>query len=172
MVQKLSALPAASSQQENWLLANANVELCFSERHLVPHVPSVSHLTCACLSPRCNCHALGSTSGQCDIQTGQCECQPGVTGRHCDTCEGNHFGFGSEGCKRKSEGPGQGRWGGGCTPSLAFAFLLPLGRYSVTLLLITGEVGTFMSTLCVMKFDFCTIAYPLLLLLPFSCQIY
>ncbi|XP_053805918.1 laminin subunit gamma-1 [Vidua chalybeata] len=48
---------------------------------------------------RCNCHALGSTSGQCDIRTGQCECQPGVTGQHCDRCEGNHFGFGSEGCK-------------------------------------------------------------------------
>lgn len=147
MVQKLSAAPAASSQQEKRLLANANVELCSSERHFAPRVPCVSHLTSVCLSPRCNCHALGSTSGQCDIRTGQCECQPGVTGRHCDTCESNHFGFGSEGCKRKSEGPQRGRWEGCCTPSLAFAFFLPLGRYLVTLFLITAEVGTFMSTL-------------------------
>lgn len=53
------------------------------------------------LSPRCDCHALGSTNGQCDIWTGQCECQPGVTGQHCDRCEANHFGFGPEGCKRE-----------------------------------------------------------------------
>lgn len=53
---------------------------------------------------RCDCHALGSTSGQCDIRTGQCECQPGVTGQHCERCEVNHFGFGPEGCKRKELG--------------------------------------------------------------------
>lgn len=130
------------------------------------------HKWCACLFPRCNCHALGSTSGQCDIRTGQCECQPGVTGQHCDRCEANHFGFSSEGCKRKSEGPERGRWEGCCTPSLAFAFLLPLGRCSVTSLLIAAEVGTFTSKLCVTKFDFCTIAYPFLLLLPFPCPTY
>lgn len=70
------------------------------------------------------------------------------------------------------EGRERGRWEGCCTPSLAFAFLLPLGRYSVTLLRITAEVGTFLCPHCVMKFDFCTIAYPLLLLLPFSCLTY
>lgn len=118
-------------------------------------------------SPRCNCHALGSTNGQCDIRTGQCECQPGVAGQHCDRCEVNHFGFGSEGCKRKSERLERGRWQGCCTASLAFAFLLSLGRYFHTSLFITAEVGTLMSTPCMVKFDLCTIAYPLFLLLNF-----
>lgn len=50
---------------------------------------------------RCNCNPIGSTNGQCDIETGQCECQPGVTGQHCERCEVNFFGFSSSGCKRK-----------------------------------------------------------------------
>uniref|UniRef100_A0A8C4DYK9 Laminin subunit gamma-1 n=1 Tax=Dicentrarchus labrax TaxID=13489 RepID=A0A8C4DYK9_DICLA len=48
---------------------------------------------------RCNCNPIGSTNGQCDITTGQCECQPGVTGLHCERCEVNFFGFSSSGCK-------------------------------------------------------------------------
>lgn len=50
---------------------------------------------------RCNCNPVGSTNGHCDILRGQCECQPGVTGQHCDRCEVNFFGFSSSGCKRK-----------------------------------------------------------------------
>lgn len=57
-----------------------------------------------CSFIRCDCHALGSTNGQCDIHSGQCECQPGITGQHCERCEVNHFGFGPEGCKRKGRG--------------------------------------------------------------------
>ncbi|MEQ2259873.1 Laminin subunit gamma-1 [Xenotaenia resolanae] len=47
----------------------------------------------------CNCNPIGSTSGECDIVTGQCECHPGITGLHCDRCEINFFGFSSSGCK-------------------------------------------------------------------------
>lgn len=49
----------------------------------------------------CDCNPIGSTNGQCDIVTGQCECQPGITGLHCERCERNFFGFSSSGCKRK-----------------------------------------------------------------------
>ncbi|XP_012681774.2 laminin subunit gamma-1 [Clupea harengus] len=48
---------------------------------------------------RCDCSPIGSTSGQCDIESGQCECQPGVSGKQCERCEVNFFGFGSSGCK-------------------------------------------------------------------------
>ncbi|KAK1879358.1 hypothetical protein KUDE01_027481, partial [Dissostichus eleginoides] len=48
---------------------------------------------------RCNCNPIGSTNGQCDITSGQCECQPGVTGGHCERCEENSFGFSASGCK-------------------------------------------------------------------------
>ena len=50
---------------------------------------------------RCNCNPIGSTNGQCDIATGQCECQPGITGPRCERCEVDFFGFGSSGCKRE-----------------------------------------------------------------------
>uniref|UniRef100_A0A673BD85 Laminin subunit gamma-1 n=1 Tax=Sphaeramia orbicularis TaxID=375764 RepID=A0A673BD85_9TELE len=52
---------------------------------------------------KCDCNPIGSTNGQCDITTGQCECQPGVTGLHCERCEVNFFGFSSSGCKRKMD---------------------------------------------------------------------
>lgn len=52
---------------------------------------------------RCNCNPIGSISGDCDINSGQCECQPGVTGQHCDRCEVNFFGFSSSGCKREDK---------------------------------------------------------------------
>ncbi|MED6279319.1 hypothetical protein CHARACLAT_033234 [Characodon lateralis] len=52
---------------------------------------------------RCNCNPIGSTSGECDIVTGQCECHPGITGLHCDRCEINFFGFSSSGCKREDK---------------------------------------------------------------------
>lgn len=33
----------------------------------------------------CSCHPGGSYSLQCDINTGQCPCREGMTGRQCDT---------------------------------------------------------------------------------------
>ena len=50
----------------------------------------------------CNCNPLGSTSNECDITTGQCQCQPGVTGLKCDTCMRYHYGFSSTGCTGKA----------------------------------------------------------------------
>jgi laminin beta 1 len=35
----------------------------------------------------CDCHPGGSTELQCDRTTGQCPCQPGVTGMKCDRCD-------------------------------------------------------------------------------------
>ena len=40
-----------------------------------------------CLS--CNC-SDASVSSQCDIETGECQCQPGATGAKCDRCQGDH----------------------------------------------------------------------------------
>lgn len=60
------------------------------------------HVLFHCVSPhRCNCNPIGSTNGQCDIVTGQCECQPGVASLRCERCETNFFGFSVSGCKRE-----------------------------------------------------------------------
>ncbi|XP_036405402.1 laminin subunit alpha-2 isoform X1 [Megalops cyprinoides] len=45
----------------------------------------------------CNCNSFGSKSFDCD-ETGQCRCQPGVTGQKCDRCSPGHFGFQEGGC--------------------------------------------------------------------------
>lgn len=36
--------------------------------------------------PACQCSALGSYQTLCSPVTGQCECQPGITGQRCDRC--------------------------------------------------------------------------------------
>ncbi|XP_076245323.1 wing blister [Calliopsis andreniformis] len=34
----------------------------------------------------CNCYLAGSLTDECDIETGQCRCRPGSTGRDCSEC--------------------------------------------------------------------------------------
>lgn len=47
----------------------------------------------------CNCNSFGSKSFDCD-ESGQCRCQPGVTGPKCDRCAPGHFNFQEGGCTR------------------------------------------------------------------------
>uniref|UniRef100_W5NGL3 Usherin n=1 Tax=Lepisosteus oculatus TaxID=7918 RepID=W5NGL3_LEPOC len=45
----------------------------------------------------CNCHAVGSIGVDCSGTTGQCVCRdPSVTGRRCDRCLDEYFGFNPE----------------------------------------------------------------------------
>nr|XP_013006500.1 laminin subunit alpha-2 isoform X4 [Cavia porcellus] len=45
----------------------------------------------------CNCNSFGSKSFDCD-ESGQCWCQPGVTGKKCDHCAHGYFNFQEGGC--------------------------------------------------------------------------
>ncbi|KAM4771006.1 laminin subunit alpha-2 [Rhinophrynus dorsalis] len=45
----------------------------------------------------CNCNSFGSKSFDCD-DSGQCRCQPGVTGSKCDHCARGFFDFQEGGC--------------------------------------------------------------------------
>ena len=47
----------------------------------------------------CNCDTTGSFNQTCHVETGQCFCRPGVTGKACDQCMPQHYGFSEEGCK-------------------------------------------------------------------------
>lgn len=49
----------------------------------------------------CKCDPTGAYNISCSVQTGQCFCKPGVTGKHCDRCLPNYYGFSTEGCKGK-----------------------------------------------------------------------
>ena len=42
----------------------------------------------------CNC-SVSSNSTQCDQETGQCECKPGVRGQKCDVCKQGFYDIGS-----------------------------------------------------------------------------
>ena len=45
--------------------------------------------------------APASTNTQCDIDTGSCTCQPGVTGYKCDACIGGFWNYQDSGCEGK-----------------------------------------------------------------------
>ena len=49
----------------------------------------------------CMCHSIGSVTGECDEDTGDCVCLPGVGGTKCNQCLPNHYGMTREGCKGK-----------------------------------------------------------------------
>ena len=53
----------------------------------------------------CNCHLIGSSTGECDEASGKCECLEGVAGQRCDRCLPNHYGLSRSGCTGK-EWPG------------------------------------------------------------------
>ena len=47
----------------------------------------------------CDCHAVGSSSSECNGDTGQCLCRENVMGRRCDQCIENFAGMNELGCK-------------------------------------------------------------------------
>ncbi|KAL5005128.1 hypothetical protein ScPMuIL_018584 [Solemya velum] len=47
----------------------------------------------------CSCHVFGSLNSTCELYGGQCPCQPGVTGRRCDTCITGNYGLTIGGCR-------------------------------------------------------------------------
>ncbi|XP_043232783.1 laminin subunit alpha-1-like [Amphibalanus amphitrite] len=49
----------------------------------------------------CRCDPVGSVHSRCDIRTGQCVCQPHVTGLACDRCKAGYYGMRpGAGCRR------------------------------------------------------------------------
>lgn len=51
---------------------------------------------------KCGCDATGSIGEDCDIETGQCKCKPGVAGRTCNQCDAGHYKFSAQGCEGKA----------------------------------------------------------------------
>ena len=47
----------------------------------------------------CGCNTEGSLDGLCHVDTGQCNCRPGVTGLLCNECATGFFGFSQDGCQ-------------------------------------------------------------------------
>ncbi|XP_073788195.1 laminin subunit alpha-2 isoform X3 [Danio rerio] len=62
-----------------------------------PGTGAGSHLQGALGCVPCHCNSFGSKSFDCD-ESGQCRCQPGVTGQKCDRCAAGHFSFQEGGC--------------------------------------------------------------------------
>uniref|UniRef100_T1KN70 Laminin EGF-like domain-containing protein n=1 Tax=Tetranychus urticae TaxID=32264 RepID=T1KN70_TETUR len=46
----------------------------------------------------CNC-SIASKGEDCDLDSGNCRCQPGVTGRTCDVCEVGYWKYSKSGCE-------------------------------------------------------------------------
>lgn len=60
---------------------------------MISHVPPY-------LLTACDCNMTGSVNASsCTIFGGVCDCQPGVTGRQCDTCQSGWFNFSVGGCE-------------------------------------------------------------------------
>ena len=53
-------------------------------------------------SKACECDNTGSESSLCDKYSGQCPCKKNVAGRRCNRCAPGFYGFGADGCLRKS----------------------------------------------------------------------
>jgi hypothetical protein len=42
---------------------------------------------------------MGAAGSGCDPVSGQCQCKPGVFGKHCDRCLPAYFQFAVDGCR-------------------------------------------------------------------------
>lgn len=62
--------------------------------------PQTHGITTGGVCVPCHCNSFGSKSFDCD-ETGQCRCQPGVSGPKCDRCSRGFFNFQEGGCTRK-----------------------------------------------------------------------
>ena len=51
----------------------------------------------------CECNPTGSLSGICDWMGGNCQCKANIVGKKCDECAPSTYGFGPNGCIRKTE---------------------------------------------------------------------
>ena len=49
--------------------------------------------------PLCDCDRIGSVSLDCDQESGECICKPGVGGPRCSVCKDEFYGFSDTGCK-------------------------------------------------------------------------
>ncbi|XP_026175287.1 laminin subunit alpha-2 isoform X3 [Mastacembelus armatus] len=59
--------------------------------------PQTHGITTGGVCVPCHCNSFGSKSFDCD-ETGQCRCQPGVSGPKCDRCSRGFFNFQEGGC--------------------------------------------------------------------------
>ena len=53
---------------------------------------------------RCGCHRVGARSDNCDADSGQCVCRPGIGGLTCAECQPEHYGFSASGCRGREGG--------------------------------------------------------------------
>ncbi|CAD5118427.1 DgyrCDS7136 [Dimorphilus gyrociliatus] len=52
-----------------------------------------------CTACLCNTTGTKTGQGQCNVKSGQCDCNKGVSGLRCDKCIENHWGFSYSGCE-------------------------------------------------------------------------
>lgn len=69
--------------------------ICIQEFHYRPRGSD------ACLP--CDCYPVGSFSRSCDLETGQCQCRPGVIGRQCNTCDSPFAEVTNSGCEGEND---------------------------------------------------------------------
>ena len=71
----------------------------------------------------CGC-SEASEYTQCDLETGQCQCKPGVTGQKCDRCLNGYWNLGPYGCEKCACNT-EFAIGGGCNPENGQCECLP-----------------------------------------------